>query len=161
MPARALSHAPLPARAHSPPPRQELCASALFQQPDDLHSFLAEECGRLESFAGGAGVARLWTDSDLLSVHSLHDPTGRGVISAAQAVAALRNLGLHPADSAATAAAAAGGGGGASATAAASAAGGAGAAANAGADADAAGVTAQDFVSIARAAMRASADGER
>ncbi len=81
------------ARPHAPP--QELFASVLFNQPADPFEFIASECARLKSLKGGKGVSRLWTDADLKAMHSLYDPSGRGAISKAQVVTALRNLGLR------------------------------------------------------------------
>ena len=91
---------------------EELFAAALFHQPTEPLPFLAGECARLVSRRGGAGVARLLTDDDLQGVHSLADTSGCGTISAAQAQAALRSLGLRD-----TAAAGTGGGGAVSAAA--------------------------------------------
>ena len=86
---------------------EELFAAALFSQPAEPLSFLAGECARLVSRRGGAGAARLLTDDDLQGVHSLADTSGCGTISAAQAQAALRSLGLR--DAAAAAGSSAGG----------------------------------------------------
>lgn len=74
---------------------QELFASVLFHQPADPFDFIASECSRLKSLAGGKGVSRLWTDADLRAMHSLYDPSGRGVITQAQVATAFRNLGLR------------------------------------------------------------------
>jgi Ca2+-binding EF-hand superfamily protein len=40
-------------------------------------------------------VARLWSDADLRAMHSLYDPSGRGVINRAQLATAMRNLGIR------------------------------------------------------------------
>jgi hypothetical protein len=76
---------------------QELFASVLFHQPADPFDFIVAECARLKSVSGGKGVSRLWTEADLKAMHSLYDPSGRGVISKAQVLTALRNLGVRTA----------------------------------------------------------------
>lgn len=74
---------------------EELFASVLFNQPPEPLDFIASECTRLKSIKGGKGVSRLWTDADLRAMHSLYDPGGRGVISRAQVLTALRNLAVR------------------------------------------------------------------
>ena len=77
---------------------QELFSSILFQQPADPLDFIVAECKRLKSVEGGRGVSRLWSDEDLRAMHSLYDPSGRGVITKAQVMTALRNLGVRTAN---------------------------------------------------------------
>ncbi|KAA0165360.1 hypothetical protein FNF27_04770 [Cafeteria roenbergensis] len=75
---------------------EELLGRLLFARPDDPSAFLAEQLRE----AGGSSAA-YFTDDDLHGMFSLFDPTGTGSITAAQALAGARSLGLEPADDAA------------------------------------------------------------
>lgn len=77
---------------------EELLGRLLFKRPDDPSAFLAEQLRE----AAGSGTS-YFTDDDLHGMFSLFDPTGSGSISATQAVAGARSLGLDAADSAAPA----------------------------------------------------------
>lgn len=64
---------------------EELCAAALYHKPEDAFDFISQELQRVaKEEAAGHRKPTFFTEDDLKGMFSLFDPTGRGVISAAQ-----------------------------------------------------------------------------
>ena len=75
---------------------EELMGRMLFARPEDPEAFLAEQ---LRSAAGkSADSEAFFTDDDLRGMFTLFDPTGRGAIAPAQAVAGARSVGAVVSD---------------------------------------------------------------
>jgi hypothetical protein len=90
---------------------EDLLTRVLVAKPAEPADFLQAECAAriaaaaAEAEAGGAGAGAgasagatsLFTDDDLRGIHSLFDPTHTNAITAEQARAALRTIGVAPA----------------------------------------------------------------
>ena len=85
---------------------EELLTRVLVAKPAEPADFLAAECAAriaAEAAAGGGaggggsgGAAAFFTDDDLRGIHSLFDPTHSNAITAEQARAALKTIGVAP-----------------------------------------------------------------
>ena len=82
---------------------EDLLTRVLVAKPAEPSDFLQAECAaRIAAAEGagagaGAGAAAFFTDDDLRGIHSLFDPTHSNNITAEQARAALKTIGVAPA----------------------------------------------------------------
>ena len=79
---------------------EDLLTRVLVAKPAEPSDFLQAECAaRIAAAAegAGAGAAAFFTDDDLRGIHSLFDPTHTNAITAEQARAALKTIGVAPA----------------------------------------------------------------
>ena len=74
---------------------EELMGKVLYERPDDPRPFLAEQLRLVARGAWAEGKKDgFFADDDLRGMFSLFDPTRKGTISPAQAVAGVKSLGL-------------------------------------------------------------------
>eukprot|EP01138_Halocafeteria_seosinensis_P004252 gb/GECG01004348.1/.p1 GENE.gb/GECG01004348.1/~~gb/GECG01004348.1/.p1 ORF type:complete len:201 (+),score=38.22 gb/GECG01004348.1/:1-603(+) len=72
---------------------EELCASAVYHQPEDVLQFLTDEIKRVQASPEKRDPT-FFGETDLRGMYSLFDPTRKGHISKQQVETGLSNLGL-------------------------------------------------------------------